>query len=285
MYCNRRNPDLVYLRAHRRPSTTESFMQKRSCKTSQQVSFRIVVQYSLMFLKSVFSFVCRIWNFFLVLLKKNARKVIAHQTIKYKMIPLSPITRQRLGQVKKKILVLDLDETLIHSRHDGVLNRMTKPNTTPDFVLKVVIDKHPVRFFVHKRPHVDYFLEVVSHWYELVIYTASMEIYGSAVCEKLDKNKGILKRRYYRQHCKVEMGSFTKDLSSVHTDLSSIIIIDNSPGAYKCFPENAIPIKSWFANPFDTALLNLLPMLDSLRFCNDVRSILHRNKVQHMTFQ
>lgn len=28
--------------------------------------------------------------------------------------------------------------------------------------LQVVIDKHPVRFFVHKRPHVDFFLEVVS---------------------------------------------------------------------------------------------------------------------------
>lgn len=25
-----------------------------------------------------------------------------------------------------------------------------------------MIDRHPVRFFVHKRPHVDYFLDVVS---------------------------------------------------------------------------------------------------------------------------
>ena len=36
-----------------------------------------------------------------------------------------------------------------------------QPGTPPDFVLKVTIDRHPVRFFVHKRPHVDYFLEVV----------------------------------------------------------------------------------------------------------------------------
>jgi len=26
-----------------------------------------------------------------------------------------------------------------------------------------------------------------------------MEIYGAAVAEKLDRNRGILKRRYYRQ--------------------------------------------------------------------------------------
>jgi hypothetical protein len=45
-----------------------------------------------------------------------------------------------------------------------------RPGTPPDFILKVVIDKHPVRFFVHKRPHVDFFLEVVSQWYELVVF-------------------------------------------------------------------------------------------------------------------
>lgn len=39
----------------------------------------------------------------------------------------------------------------------------------------------------------------VSLWYELVVFTASMEIYGAAVADKLDANRGILKRRYYRQ--------------------------------------------------------------------------------------
>ena len=29
------------------------------------------------------------------------------------------------------------------------------------FMLQVTIDRHPVRFFVHKRPHVDFFLDVV----------------------------------------------------------------------------------------------------------------------------
>uniref|UniRef100_A0A8C7WPL0 protein-serine/threonine phosphatase n=1 Tax=Oryzias sinensis TaxID=183150 RepID=A0A8C7WPL0_9TELE len=183
--------------------------------------------------------------------------------------------------VKRKILVLDLDETLIHSHHDGVLRPTVRPGTPPDFILKVVIDKHPVRFFVHKRPHVDFFLEVVSQWYELVVFTASMEIYGSAVADKLDNNRNILKRRYYRQHCTLDLGSYIKDLSVVHDDLSSIVILDNSPGAYRSHPDNAIPIKSWFSDPSDTALLNLLPMLDALRFTADVRSVLSRNLHQH----
>jgi len=41
------------------------------------------------------------------------------------------------GTLKRKTLVLDLDETLIHSHHDGVLRQTVKPGTPPDFVLKV----------------------------------------------------------------------------------------------------------------------------------------------------
>ncbi|KAI5086531.1 CTD nuclear envelope phosphatase 1A, partial [Silurus meridionalis] len=212
---------------------------------------------------------------------KTPQQIIQYQTVRYDTLLLSPASRNRLNSVKRKILVLDLDETLIHSHHDGVLRPTVRPGTPPDFILKVVIDKHPVRFFVHKRPHVDFFLEVVSQWYELVVFTASMEIYGSAVADKLDNNRGILKRRYYRQHCTLDLGSYIKDLSVVHSDLSSIVILDNSPGAYRSHPDNAIPIKSWFSDPSDTALLNLLPMLDALRFTSDVRSVLSRNLHQH----
>lgn len=45
--------------------------------------------------------------------------------------------------------------------------------------------------------------------------------------------------------------------------------------------DNAIPIKSWFSDPHDTALLDLLPLLDALRFTNDVRSVLSRNLHAH----
>lgn len=44
-----------------------------------------------------------------------------------------------------------------------------------------------------------YFELQVSKWYDLVIFTASMEIYGAAVADKLDNNRGILTKRYYRQ--------------------------------------------------------------------------------------
>ncbi|XP_074653979.1 CTD nuclear envelope phosphatase 1-like [Tubulanus polymorphus] len=239
-----------------------------------------MLKHVVMGLRGFFLFAAKLWSFLCYCVRRQVRAIVQHQTVRYEIIPLSPLSRHRLNLVHRKILVLDLDETLIHSHHDGVIRPTIRPGTPPDFVLKVIIDRHPVRFFVHKRPHVDFFLDVVSQWYDLVVFTASMEIYGAAVADKLDNGRKILNRRYYRQHCSLE-SSYTKNLSAISTDLSSIMILDNSPGAYRAYPDNAIPIKSWFSDARDTALLNLLPMLDALRFVHDVRSVLSRNLHLH----
>uniref|UniRef100_A0A4W3GKW5 protein-serine/threonine phosphatase n=1 Tax=Callorhinchus milii TaxID=7868 RepID=A0A4W3GKW5_CALMI len=238
-------------------------------------------EYLVLGLRSLVWLAVKVWSLCLEAARRQVRAIIDVSSVFYVFCPLKHLSRVRLNQVKRKILVLDLDETLIHSHHDGVLKPAVRPGTPPDFMLKVLVDRHPIRFFVHKRPHVDFFLEVASQWYELVIFTASMEIYGAAVADKLDNNKKLLNRRYYRQHCTLELGSYVKDLAAIHKDLSSIIILDNSPSAYRGHPDNAIPIKSWFSDPGDTALLNLLPMLDALRFTSDVRSVLSRNLHQH----
>jgi len=221
-------------------------------------------------------------NFIYGFLLRQVRSVSQYTTLRYPTDHqnLTSLQLERLSSVKRKTLVLDLDETLIHSQHDGLgRGAMPKPAKPADFILNVVIDNHPVSFFVHKRPHVDYFLETVAKWFDLVVYTASMEVYGKAVCDKLDQNKSMFKKRYYRQDCRLEFQSYTKDLHQVNRDLGSVFILDNSPGAYRHYTENAIPIKSWFSDPYDTCLLNLLPMLDALRFTKDVRSVLSRNRV------
>jgi len=213
---------------------------------------------------------------------RKKRNLCQYTTLRYPSYTenLSELELERLASVKRKTLVLDLDETLIHSQHDG-MGRQTvaRPGVPADFTLNVVIDNHPVSFFVHKRPHVDYFLETVSKWFDLVVFTASMEVYGKAVCDKLEENKVIFKRRLYRQDCRLEFQSYTKDLAQVNSDIGSVFILDNSPGAYRHYTENAIPIKSWFSDQYDTCLLNLLPVLDALRFTTDVRSILQRNRI------
>lgn len=80
------------------------------------------------------------------------------------------------------------------------------------------------------------------------------------------------------------LGSYTKDLSAICNDLNRIFILDNSPGAYRRFPNNAIPIKTWISDPMDVSLLAILPLLDALRFTSDVRSILSRNLHLHRVY-
>ena len=57
---------------------------------------------------------------------------------------------QALGDAGKKVLVLDLDETLVHSSF--------RPVPHADFVIPVEIDGRLVDVYVLKRPHVDEFL-------------------------------------------------------------------------------------------------------------------------------
>ncbi|KAF1565644.1 CTD nuclear envelope phosphatase 1, partial [Eudyptes schlegeli] len=145
------------------------------------------------------------------------RQVIQYQTVRYDVLPLSPVSRNRLNQVKRKILVLDLDETLIHSHHDGVLRPTVRPGTPPDFILKVG----------------------GGAW----VGVPRGRTWGSwgqtlGVPGAGGGSSGSWSLRW-GGHCTLELGSYIKDLSVVHSDLSSIVILDNSPGAYRSHPGTA----------------------------------------------
>ncbi|KAF9577245.1 Nuclear envelope morphology protein 1, partial [Lunasporangiospora selenospora] len=165
----------------------------------------------------------------------------------------------RHGLSKTKTLVLDLDETLIHSTSRG-----SRPQ---GYMVEVLVDRHACLYYVYKRPH-------ASEWYKLVIFTASMAEYADPVIDWLDQNRTLFDQRYFRQACQYRNGSYLKDLSIVESDLSSVCLLDNSPLSYSLNKENGIPIDSWINDPDDEALLDLLPFLDALRFTEDVRSVL-----------
>jgi CTD nuclear envelope phosphatase 1 len=168
--------------------------------------------------------------------------------------------------LKRKTLILDLDETLVHS----TIKAVTHHHLTVD----VLIDGMTCTFYVIKRPHVDLFLKKVAEWFEIVIFTASMQQYADPLIDQLDTNK-LVKGRLFRESCLAKEGNFVKDLGLIGQDLATTIIVDNSPIAYSHNKENALPIENWMGdNPQDDALLNLLPFLNGLRFTSDVRSIL-----------
>ncbi|ODV92424.1 hypothetical protein CANCADRAFT_12735, partial [Tortispora caseinolytica NRRL Y-17796] len=161
----------------------------------------------------------------------------------------------RTEMIGRKCLVLDLDETLVHSSF--------KLLTTPDFVVPVEIEGQYQSVYVIKRPGVDEFLERVGKLFEVVVFTASVAKYGDPLLDKLDKTHSV-HHRLFREACYVHQGTYVKDLSQLGRPLKDTIIIDNSPSSYLFHPDHAIPISSWFSDSHDTELLDMLPILEDL---------------------
>lgn len=167
----------------------------------------------------------------------------------------------------RKTLILDLDETLIHSLSKG--GKMSSGH-----MVEVRLGTHAILYYVHKRPFCDFFLEKVAPWYDIVIFTASVQEYADPVIDWLEQDRKYFKARYYRQHCTFKFGAYMKDLTVAEHDLSKAIIVDNSPLSYRMNEENAIPIEGWISDPSDRDLLFLIPVLQGLRHISDVRSLL-----------
>lgn len=155
----------------------------------------------------------------------------------------------------KKCLVLDLDETLVHSSF--------KYLRTADFVIPVEIDNQVHNVYVIKRPGVDIFLKRVSELYEVVVFTASVSRYGDPLLDILDKNSTI-HHRLFRDSCFNYEGNYIKNLSQIGRPLTDMIILDNSPASYIFHPQHAIPISSWFSDAHDNELLDIIPLLEDL---------------------
>lgn len=170
----------------------------------------------------------------------------------------------------KKCLVLDLDETLVHSSFKAV------PGA--DFVIPVEIDNVVHSVYVLKRPGVDQFLERLADQFELVVFTASLAKYADPVLDSLDKTRAI-KHRLFRESCINHKGNYVKDLSIIGRDLKSVVLIDNSPASYIFHPSNAIPITSWFNDPHDTELFDLIPFLEDLKHVDNVTFVLDQTKL------
>jgi len=165
----------------------------------------------------------------------------------------------------KKTLVLDLDETLLHSSF--------KPIVNADFVIPVEIEDQVHQVYVLKRPGVDNFLEQTGKIFELVVFTASLSKYADPVLDLLDIHK-VIRSRLFREHCCNHKGNYVKDLSKLGRDLSKTIIIDNSAASYLFHPHNAIAVTTWFDDMNDSELLDLIPLLTDLDKCDDVVSCL-----------
>lgn len=111
---------------------------------------------------------------------------------------LPPVQPQLRG---RKCLVLDLDETLVHSSFK-ILNQA-------DFTIPVEIEGQYHNVYVIKRPGVDAFMKRVGELYEVVVFTASVSKYGDPLLDQLDIHH-VVHHRLFRESCYNHQGNYVK---------------------------------------------------------------------------
>ena len=120
------------------------------------------------------------------------------------------------------------------------------------------------------------FLNKVSEFFEIFIFTASKKEYADAVLDYLDPERRIIKHRLYRDSCiAINNKVYLKDLSIfVNRKPENIILVDNSFYSFCNQPKNGVLINSFYNDTQDTELNNLLNYLQNyLLHSHDVRVV------------
>ena len=155
-------------------------------------------------------------------LKEIKEDVIA---IKDAVWPPHPKALAALSDIdpSKKVLLLDLDETLVHSQFDQVKKQL----------------------HVKVRPFAREFLEHCSKLWNLVAFTASNRTYAESILDRLDPNNNLVSNILSREHCHPHGNRFVKDFRMVAgplTPLDRIVLIDNRVSSFGMNLTNGIPI-------------------------------------------
>jgi carboxy-terminal domain RNA polymerase II polypeptide A small phosphatase len=166
-----------------------------------------------------------------------------------------------------KTLVLDLDETLIHSEFEYQMEG--------DFDFKIIFDNDDI-LFVKKRPGLDEFLEYAFDNFKIAIWTASTEKYAKSILEKCNVDISKLEFLWTREKCLIKTeyyGSYgLKNLSDTNLDLKEVLIVDDVEKTSSNNPENLILIKPYFYGK-DNELLKLIKYLEKIKNEPDYRKL------------
>lgn len=168
---------------------------------------------------------------------------------------------------RRKKLVIDLDETLIHSQFEPCLSDLQVPMT---------MDGVQYTAYVHVRPGCAEFLKKAVSLCDTVIWTASLECYAGPVIDEIERLAGISRLpRMFRESCKqCDDGGYYKDLRSClekgETSIAHVAILDNTPAVARFNPSNLINIASWYDDRSDRALLDLIPLIERMAAADNV---------------
>ena len=127
-------------------------------------------------------------------------------------------------------LVIDLDETLIHFDINNS--------------------------YVNIRPYANYFINTLSRYYELIIFTAAIEEYADYIVERIDPEHHI-EHKLYRRHTVSKGDRMIKDLNKIGREIDRVCIIDNNKENFSLQPENGIEVRTFIDDDNDDELILL----------------------------
>ena len=165
----------------------------------------------------------------------------------------------------KKTLVLDLDETLIHSDE-------FPPHPDVDY-----FQIGEPKIYVHKRPGLDKFIKFACKNFEVFTFTYGTRGYAEEIldkiCPEVPKD-----HRLYRELCYIHRsGRVQKNLKILKRKPENLILIDDCNDQKYFNPYNSILIPEWKGTPHDTCLIDIIPIiLENCLQAPDVRDIIRK---------
>jgi len=170
---------------------------------------------------------------------------------------------------RDKLLILDLDETLIYAAPNPLAHRPA------DFRLD--------NYHVYKRPGVDAFLETCQAWFTIAIWTSASPAYADACVAALlgETARGDLAFVWASDRCTRRFDGetgvfyFRKELAKARRATgyrrAAIIAVDDTPQKWETARGNLARVAPFTGDANDSELPKLLADLNHLRFAEDVR--------------
>ncbi len=179
-------------------------------------------------------------------------------------------------QDEKILLILDIDETLIHASEDCFRE---------DYDFRVF------DYFVYKRPFLREFLQFCNQYFTLAVWSSSGKHYLQKVVQEIFPPEISLAFAWGREKCTpifmceeyahqpfpYEYAKILKKVKKKGFSLKKMLIVDDTPAKVKNAYGNAIYPLPFEGNPNDNELPKLMQYLLTLKDAQNVRNIEKRN--------
>jgi TFIIF-interacting CTD phosphatase-like protein len=180
----------------------------------------------------------------------------------------SVITNVASGfEMKEKLIILDLDETLIYATESPL-------DYEPSFEVG--------HYYVYVRPFANEFIEYCCTEFRVAIWTSSNDIYAQSIVYNLFGSECQMEFVWSRNKCVQRFNPetheyfFIKDLKKVKKqgyNLESIIMVDDSPEKLIRNYGNLVRVAPFFGNKTDEELLLLMGHLRELKDVDNIRTL------------